>query len=793
MATAIAAVLAIPGTAMADQSYPVSFAHSEAGANAPGPNDRTSFPLHTRDPQAIAVAKAEAASGNKGGRPAEGDATTSPGPDTVIAGGGLNLPGLTDPSGAPPDTTGAIGPNHYVELVNSRVAAYDRRLNLIDFLPENTFFGAPNDSVCDGQMMWDQTTRRFYYAGLDCDGGSPNHLYYGWSKTNDPTDFNLGWCKFQINTAGNLEDYPKLGDDNTHLTIGDNVFVGNTFTGVHVWAIPKPPGGTTCPAPPASVTPLAGVGTATPLTGVVTPVPANITDGSAAGYVVSAADPTGGPATNVHVYKIGVSSGNATFANLGDVTVNSFTFPANVPQPGGPPDVIDSLDARLTQAVGHKDPGAGNKQTVWTQHTVCAGGTTSACNSAGGRGVVRWYEIVPEPLSLRQQGTVAKSPNWAFNGSISPAGNGSTAALAFNVGGASAPAQINAQSRQSGTPLGTTTGDIKLATSAAADHDFTCPSQSGFSDPCRWGDYAGVTPDPTATDVVWGSNQTNGPVGGGGAIQWQTRNFALAFSAVADLVHNLTTATDGNDNVIKPGEQFHIAEQIKNIGGAAAAGITGTLQSNTNGLSINQGSSPYPNTAAGATGTNATPFTATMGAGVACGKTLAMNLHLTSAQGQFDAPVKVSSGAQGALQTFNAISPQVPKAIPDPGTVTSTITIGQTALLKKVAVKIGDIHHTFDSDLEITIKAPDGTTVPLVFDRGGSGDNFINTVFTDSASTPIGNGSAPFTGSFKPESPLAALQGHQMKGTWTLTVTDTFPADSGTLNAWSQQLNPATC
>ena len=44
----------------------------------------------------------------------------------------------------------------------------------------------------------------------------------------------------------------------------------------------------------------------------------------------------------------------------------------------------------LTQAVGHKDPGAGNKETVWTQHTVCAGGTTSACSSAGGRGVVRW-------------------------------------------------------------------------------------------------------------------------------------------------------------------------------------------------------------------------------------------------------------------------------------------------------------------------------------------------------------------------------------------------------------------
>jgi subtilisin-like proprotein convertase family protein len=69
----------------------------------------------------------------------------------------------------------------------------------------------------------------------------------------------------------------------------------------------------------------------------------------------------------------------------------------------------------------------------------------------------------------------------------------------------------------------------------------------------------------------------------------------------------------------------------------------------------------------------------------------------------------------------------------------------------------------------------------------------MNLHLTDAAATPIGNGSAPFTGNFRPESPLAVLRGHQMKGTWTLTVTDTFPQDSGTLNAWSLLLNPATC
>jgi subtilisin-like proprotein convertase family protein len=156
-------------------------------------------------------------------------------------------------------------------------------------------------------------------------------------------------------------------------------------------------------------------------------------------------------------------------------------------------------------------------------------------------------------------------------------------------------------------------------------------------------------------------------------------------------------------------------------------------------------------------------------------------------------PVSVSSGAQGPQQTSNAVAPQVPKTIPQQGTVTSTITVNTAALIKKAVVKIGDIHHTFDSDLVITLKAPDGTIVPLVDSRGGAGDNFINTVLTDGASTPIANGTAPFTGNFRPESPLALLQGHQMQGTWTLTITDQAAPDGGTLNAWALQLNPATC
>ena len=82
------------------------------------------------------------------------------------------------------------------------------------------------------------------------------------------------------------------------------------------------------------------------------------------------------------------------------------------------------------------------------------------------------------------------------------------------------------------------------------------------------------------------------------------------------------------------------------------------------------------------------------------------------------------------------------------------------------------ISHTWDGDLRLTLISPQGTAVTLADRRGGSGDDFIDTVFDDSAAIPIASGAAPFSGSFRPESPLAALAGQDAAGTWQLNVAD---------------------
>ena len=134
-------------------------------------------------------------------------------------------------------------------------------------------------------------------------------------------------------------------------------------------------------------------------------------------------------------------------------------------------------------------------------------------------------------------------------------------------------------------------------------------------------------------------------------------------------------------------------------------------------------------------------------------------------------------------------STDTPLSIPDstPSGVTSTITVAETMAVADVNVMI-NITHTFDGDLDISLIGPDGTTVELTSDNGGTGENFIDTVFDDDASQPITGGSAPFTGSYQPEQPLSVLNGLSAQGNWQLLVVDDASADLGTLNSWQLQL-----
>jgi subtilisin-like proprotein convertase family protein len=142
----------------------------------------------------------------------------------------------------------------------------------------------------------------------------------------------------------------------------------------------------------------------------------------------------------------------------------------------------------------------------------------------------------------------------------------------------------------------------------------------------------------------------------------------------------------------------------------------------------------------------------------------------------------------GSVGCTTYASSDVPKTISDGATVYSNLTVADSFSLTDVNLTIGSIVHTYDGDLDIYLEHPDNTAVELSTDNGSSGNNYTSTVFDDEAATAITAGSPPFTGSFKPEGSLAALDGKTSAGTWQLRIYDDSSLDTGTLNAWSLTL-----
>ncbi|MCV3291048.1 cadherin domain-containing protein, partial [Aeromonas media] len=96
-----------------------------------------------------------------------------------------------------------------------------------------------------------------------------------------------------------------------------------------------------------------------------------------------------------------------------------------------------------------------------------------------------------------------------------------------------------------------------------------------------------------------------------------------------------------------------------------------------------------------------------------------------------------------------------------------------------------NIQHSYDYDLVISLIAPDDSSIMLVYMRGSSGNNFIDTVIAPGGSA-LADGSAPFTGTFTPEQAFSNLTGGA-RGVWTLRIADEAQADVGYLQGWNIQ------
>jgi len=456
--------------------------------------------------------------------------TGPPPPEVLVSRGGV-----FDPRGTPSDSTGAIGPTRYIELVNTRFGIYRRDGSQVSGgnISSIAHLGQGYPFLTDPQVIWDPTTERFYLVILDFDvfarfDTNGFDYVFAYSKSSAPNGAG-DWCAYTASFGYDdpdrgrrrIPDQPHMGDTIHHLMWGVNAFDADTerFLGAEVNWITKPDGGHTCQSPEAFRTGSEGPLKTATGTRIFTPVAANQTDPGAVGYLMGTRPVGGGGAHKLFVYRATDHRDGTLGVEVKGrgISVPQFRMPPPAPQLGGGGRLLDTLDTRLTQAVSAQDPAKGHLG-LWTQHTV-EGGAGSA---------VRWYEIDPVHAEVLQVGTVSDPDLFAFNGAISPdrlrRGNtakfGTTAVIGFDTSSEDTDVAVQMVSK---TAQGEQSEYVKIRQSPGPNKDFSC------SPVCRWGDYSGATPDPGAFlgadhGRVWLTNMWN-IVGGQNTIDWRTWNW----------------------------------------------------------------------------------------------------------------------------------------------------------------------------------------------------------------------------------------------------------------------------
>lgn len=162
---------------------------------------------------------------------------------------------------------------------------------------------------------------------------------------------------------------------------------------------------------------------------------------------------------------------------------------------------------------------------------------------------------------------------------------------------------------------------------------------------------------------------------------------------------------------------------------------------------------------------------------------------------------------EASTETVTFAYTGAPVPIPDNSTLGASVQIPVSGIgrASKLSFSIGGtvcntttgsttvgLDHTFVGDLVGTLTSPTGVTA-TVFNRNGSnGRNLCQVVFDDAAANPFSSVTpaiAPFTGTWRPTTPLAALRGAPVDGTWTFFVRDAAGADVGSIRSVSLGIN----
>ncbi|MDB5289771.1 MAG: Hemolysin-type calcium-binding repeat family protein, partial [Phycisphaerales bacterium] len=428
----------------------------------------------------------------------------------------------------PPDPNGVAGPTQIVNVGNDYIEWYTKAgvqqqsESTFDFFSPifGSFVVGPPDLMSDPKVIYDQYQGRFVVTMLSLSfallgGADESHVCVAVSKDSNPND---GWW-FQaidtnVNIGGNdyFPDFPQLGIDQNAIYVTGNMFDYNTesvFGGTQLWILGKAnlyAGGTSAVNafdPVAASGAVEGLQTLEP-SHMYGTAPANVGE-----FLVSATDANDvelhdlNGADYVDVIRIdNPLSATPTFTNqlilLGSTSatanIEKSTLPGPAPQQSGDPG-IDTNDARVLQAVWRNN-------TLWAVNTINPNTAPDA-----GQATAHWYKIntsILANLALSDQGNVGGEDiapgTWTYMPSIAVDGAGDMA-IGFSASGDNLLAGAYYTGRTPSDPAGTVENSAVMA---AGQDGYVRTFGQGDN---RWGDYSGISVDPSDDKTFWVYNQ----------------------------------------------------------------------------------------------------------------------------------------------------------------------------------------------------------------------------------------------------------------------------------------------
>src|SRR4051812_29830493 len=173
----------------------------------------------------------------------------APAPSTSFDG----LDYVDNGAGFPPDTNGDVGPNNYIETVNTSIGIYSKTGTLQAVNTFDAFFsaartGTPCDNANQGDpvVLYDPIGDRWIISDFAWDDANfstgPFYQCFAVSKTSDPVSGGWYFYAFRVQSGAVLNDYPKLGVWPDGIYMSSNNFASSgsqSFQNVEAYAFDR--------------------------------------------------------------------------------------------------------------------------------------------------------------------------------------------------------------------------------------------------------------------------------------------------------------------------------------------------------------------------------------------------------------------------------------------------------------------------------------------------------------------------------------------------------------------------